>query len=177
MTYIEKQVGGITLKDGDTQVYLEGQHFALPSPEKQGHTFIGWRNALGNFVNSNFIPLENGIVLEAVYEPKTQSDGRSQYAPAVVQPGTDYRFVVFGSQPFWFRLNVQSGERIRITFEYSKMGCQDNHVPVLFGDLHGDEYYAFTSGVAFRYEECAMRIECDTLCGVTFMVNIRVDVV
>ena len=177
VTYIEEQVEGITLKDGDTQVYLKGQHFALPSPEKQGHTFIGWRNAQGNFVNGNFIPLENGIVLEAVYEPKTQSDGRSQYAPAVVQPGTDYRFVVLGSQPFWLRLNVQSGERIRITFEYSKMGCQDNHVPVLFGDLHGDEYYAFTSGVAFMYEECAMRIECDTLCGVTFMVNIRVDVV
>lgn len=177
VTYIKNEVNGITLKDGGEQIYLKGRHFALPSPERDGYTFLGWRDVQGNFVNNNFIPLENGIVLEAVYEPKSQSDGRSEYTPAIIEPGTDYKFVVLGSQPFWLRLNVQSGERIRITFEYSKMGCQDNHVPVLFGDLHGDEYYAFTSGVAFRYEECAMRIECDTLCGVTFMVNIRVDVV
>lgn len=131
----------------------------------------------GNFVNNNFIPLENGIVLEAVYEPKSQSDGRSEYTPAIIEPGTDYKFVVLGSQPFWLKLNVRSGERIRITFEYTKAGCQDYHASVLFGNLNGNEYYAFTSGVAFRYEECAMRIEGDGMCGVRFIVNIRVDIV
>ena len=177
VTYIKNEVNGITLKDGGEQIYLKGRHFALPSPERDGYTFLGWRDVQGNFVNNNFIPLENGIVLEAVYEPKSQSDGRSEYTPAIIEPGTDYKFVVLGSQPFWLKLNVRSGERIRITFEYTKAGCQDYHASVLFGNLNGNEYYAFTSGVAFRYEECAMRIEGDGMCGVRFIVNIRVDIV
>lgn len=70
----------------------------------------------GNFVNNNFIPLDNGIVLEAVYELKTQSDGRSEYAPFLLENGATYELTIFGSQPFYIEPDVDIGARFRITF-------------------------------------------------------------
>lgn len=147
ITYIEKQVDGITLKDGDTQVYLEGQHFALPSPEKEGCTFIGWRDMQGNFVNNNFIPLDNGIVLEAVYELKTQSDGRSEYAPFLLENGATYELTIFGSQPFYIEPDVDIGARFRITFSIKGSNCPDSHSVALIN--YGNYLY---SGVSYAYE-------------------------
>lgn len=147
ITYIEEQVDGITLKDGDTQVYLKGQHFALPSPEKEGCTFIGWRDMQGNFVNNNFIPLDNGIVLEAVYELKTQSDGRSEYAPFLLENGATYELTIFGSQPFYIEPDVDIGARFRITFSIKGGNCLDNHAVYLMN--YGNFLY---SGVSYVYE-------------------------
>lgn len=147
ITYIEEQVDGITLKDGDAQIYLEGQHFALPSPEKEGCTFIGWRDMQGNFVNNNFIPLDNGIVLEAVYELKTQSDGRSEYAPFLLENGVEYELVIFGNQPFYIEPNVDIGARFRIIFSVKGSNCLDNHSVALIN--YGNYLY---SGVSYVYE-------------------------
>lgn len=147
ITYIEEQVDGITLKDGDTQIYLEGQHFALPSPEKDGYTFIGWRDMQGNFVNNNFIPLDNGIVLEAVYELKTQSDGRSEYAPFLLENGVEYELVIFGNQPFYIEPDVDMGARFRITFSVKDANCLDGHGVYL---MKNDNF--LYSGVSYVYE-------------------------
>ena len=152
ITYIEKQVDGITLKDGDRQVYLAGQHFALPSPEKQGYTFIGWRDAQGNFVKNNYIPLENDIVLEAVYEQKSPSDGRSEYAPFVLESGEEYELIIFGDQPFYVAPDVKVGERFRITFRIKGGNCPDNH------GILGNCFY---SGVSYVYEGGSMYFGID----------------
>lgn len=147
ITYIEEQVDGITLKDGDAQIYLEGQHFALPSLEKEGYTFIGWRDMQGNFVNNNFIPLDNGIVLEAVYELKTQSDGRSEYAPFLLENGVEYELVIFGNQPFYIEPDVDMGARFRITFSVKDANCLDGHGVYL---MKNDNF--LYSGVSYVYE-------------------------
>ena len=147
VTYIEEQIDGITLKDGDTQVYLKGQHFALPSLEKEGYTFIGWRDMQGNFVNNNFIPLDNGIVLEAVYELKTQSDGRSEYAPFLLENGVEYELVIFGNQPFYIEPDVDMGARFRITFSVKDANCLDGHSVYL---MKNDNF--LYSGVSYVYE-------------------------
>lgn len=147
VTYIEEQIDGITLKDGDTQVYLKGQHFALPSLEKEGYTFIGWRDMQGNFVNNNFIPLDNGIVLEAVYELKTQSDGRSEYAPFLLENGVEYELVIFGNQPFYIEPDVDMGARFRITFSVKDANCLDGHGVYL---MKNDNF--LYSGVSYVYE-------------------------
>ena len=175
ITYIEEQVDGITLKDGDTQVYLEGQHFALPSPEKEGCTFIGWRDMQGNFVNNNFIPLENDIVLEAVYELKTQSDGRNEYAPFVLEDGVVYELVIFGKEPFYIEPALDSGDRFRITFGIKGGNCPDNHGVYL---IENDNYYY--SGVSHIYEGRGLYFCIDGTGGCMndiFVITVRMEAV
>lgn len=151
--YLVKEVEGITLKDGDDQIYLEGQHFALPSPEKEGYTFIGWRDMRGNFVNNNYIPLQDGIVLEAVYELDSQSDGRSEYTPFVLENGVTYEVIVFGDQPFYVKPDVDTGDRFRITFSMQGSNCFDNHEVWLINDEYDDYVY---QGVTYVYKGNAM---------------------
>ena len=175
ITYIEEQVDGITLKDGDTQVYLEGQHFALPSPEKEGYTFIGWRDMQGNFVNNNFIPLDNGIVLEAVYELKTQSDGRSEYAPFLLENGVEYELVIFGNQPFYIEPDVDMGARFRITFSVKDANCLDGHGVYL---MKNDNF--LYSGVSYVYEGRGLYFCIDGTGGCAndvFVITVRMEAV
>lgn len=175
ITYIEEQVDGITLKDGDTQVYLEGQHFALPSLEKEGYTFIGWRDMQGNFVNNNFIPLDNGIALEAVYELKTQSDGRSEYAPLILKDGVEYEIAVFGSEPFYVAPDVELGARFRITFSVKGANCPDGHGVYLIEN--GNYYY---SGVSYVYEGGPLYFCIDGTGGCAndvFVITVRMEAV
>ena len=175
ITYIEEQVDGITLKDGDTQIYLEGQHFALPSPEKDGYTFIGWRDGQGNFAKGNYIPLDNGIVLEAVYELKTQSDGRSEYAPFLLENGVEYELVIFGNQPFYIEPDVDMGARFRITFSVKGANCPDGHGVYLIEN--GNYYY---SGVSYVYEGRGLYFCIDGTGGCAndvFVITVRMEAV
>ena len=87
ITYLEREVSGITLRCGEQEKRLEGQSFALPFPEREGYTFLGWYDAETDFVNGNYIPLREGVVLDAVFEEKTASDGRSEYTPALLESG------------------------------------------------------------------------------------------
>lgn len=175
ITYIEEQVDGITLKDGDTQIYLEGQHFALPSLEKEGYTFIGWRDMQGNFAKGNYIPLENGIVLEAVYEQKSQSDGRSEYAPLILKAGVEYEIAVFGSEPFYVAPDVELGARFRITFSVKGANCPDGHGVYLIEN--GNYYY---SGVSYVYEGRGLYFCIDGTGGCAndvFVITVRMEAV
>ena len=125
----ENAASGITLKDGNASYYLEGEGaFALPEPEKEGYTFLGWYSEETDFVWQYFIAPRDGLVLEAVYEEKSASDGRSRATPAVIEFGEDYEFLLLptwevpawdNSEGFWF--SMKGTGRVLITLEYTPL--------------------------------------------------------
>ena len=125
----ENAANGITLKDGNASYYLEGEGaFALPEPEKEGYTFLGWYSEETDFVWQYFIAPRDGLVLEAVYEEKSASDGRSRATPAVIEFGEDYEFLLLptwevpawdNSEGFWF--SMKGTGRVLITLEYTPL--------------------------------------------------------
>ena len=128
ITYLEREVSGITLRCGEQEKWLAGQAFSLPLLQKEGHTFLGWYDAETGFVNGNYIPLREGVVLEAVFEKQTESDGRSEYTPALLESGKEYEFIVFSYEKFYFAPAVAEGERFRVRFEACVVNCEDgNH--------------------------------------------------
>lgn len=149
VTYLESEVTGITLLIDGEEAFVCGQHFALPELEKEGYTFLGWREAGGDFVYCNYIPLCDGIVLEAVFEEVTESDGRSQSSPAVLQAGETYEFIISGGEEFYFIPDVSLGERIIITYSYEVVNYSRDMFPGIYMD--GDDSNACTSGVSFTY--------------------------
>ena len=125
----ENVANGITLKDGNASYYLEGEGaFALPEPEKEGYTFLGWYSEETDFVWQYFMAPRDGIVLEAVYEKKSASDGRSRATPAAIEFGEDYEFLLLptwevpardNSEGFWFSMKGKG--RVLITLEYTPL--------------------------------------------------------
>lgn len=100
---------GVTLDYGDRTEYLEGHAFALPSPQKEGHTFLGWYDQENmQFANSLYILAREGVVLKAVYEEQTPSDGRSISTPALFALGQEYEFILPPEMPLYFKPDVGS---------------------------------------------------------------------
>ncbi len=100
---------GVTLDYGDRTEYLEGHAFALPSPQKEGHTFLGWYDQENmQFANSLYILDREGVVLKAVYEEQTPSDGRSISTPALFALGQEYEFILPPEMPLYFKPDVGS---------------------------------------------------------------------
>lgn len=119
---LDDPASGIALKDGDATYYPEGEGaFALPEPEKEGYTFLGWYSEETDFVWRYFLAPRDGLVLEAVYEEKSASDGRSRATPAAIELRGDYEFLLLPSERsedgFWFTIN--GGGRVAITLEYT----------------------------------------------------------
>ena len=108
------QTSTVTLIDGQSRRTLTGEAFALPSPQKQGYTFLGWQDESGKFVGDCYIP--NGdATLVAVYEKQSESDGRTPGGAAVLQTGTTYEFTLLDGQAFYFRPDISKTCRILIT--------------------------------------------------------------
>ena len=174
--YIEEKVDGITIKNGESELYLSGSHFALPKLYKQGYTFIGWRDGAGNFVNLNYIPLNGGTVLEAVFEEQSPADGRSEGSPFVLKEGTEYEVVAFVDEPFWVAPDAAEDGRIKITFEWRAAFGNSRASCCLFG-VSGDNYYVeYVSGVSFTYKGGVLRFECAGMPGVFICITVRMDI-
>ena len=146
----------VTLCDGETRQTLYGEAFALPSPQKDGYTFLGWQDESGKFVGDCYIP-NRDATLVAVYEKQSESDGRTPGSAAVLETDTTYEFTLLDGQAFYFRPNVSQTCRIIISVDgdfrwnvYRVRGNAAEHAgqsgsPVDY--LAGDVYYVETDPV------------------------------
>lgn len=110
------QKSTVTLCDGETRQTLYGEAFALPSPQKDGYTFLGWQDESGKFVGDCYIP-NRDATLVAVYEKRSESDGRTPGSAAVLETDTTYEFTLLDGQAFYFRPNVSQTCRIIISVD------------------------------------------------------------
>lgn len=108
------QKSAVTLIDGETRQQLYGEAFALPSPQKDGYTFLGWQDESGEFVGDCYIPNRNAALV-AVYEKQSESDGRTLSSAAVLDTDTTYEFTLLDGQVFYFRPDVSQTCRILIS--------------------------------------------------------------
>ena len=108
------QKSAVTLIDGETRQQLYGEAFALPSPQKEGYTFLGWQDESGEFVGDCYIPNRNAALV-AVYEKQSESDGRTLNSAAVLDTDTTYEFTLLDGQVFYFRPDVSQTCRILIS--------------------------------------------------------------
>lgn len=150
------QKSTVTLIDGETRQTLYGEAFALPSPQKDGYTFLGWQDESGNFVGDCYIPNRNAALV-AVYEKQSESDGRTPGSAAVLDTDTTYEFTLLDGQVFYFRPDVSQTCRILISingdFRWNVYRVRENAAeyagqngsPVDF--RAGDVYYVETDPV------------------------------
>ena len=111
---------GITLKNGNDVWMLQGGAFALPAVEKENFTFIGWRiSGKQKFAGSFFVPEQPGVVLEAIYEEKTQTDGRSSNTAAVFKENSAEEFYLPANGEYYFRVDLPEQSKFYCIFEYS----------------------------------------------------------
>ena len=150
------QKSTVTLCDGETRQTLYGEAFALPSPQKDGYTFLGWQDESGEFVGDCYIPNRNAALV-AVYEKQSESDGRTLSSAAVLDTDTTYEFTLLDGQVFYFRPDVSQTCRILISvngdFRWNVYRVRENAAeyagqngsPVDF--RAGDVYYVETDPV------------------------------
>ena len=150
------QQSTVTLIDGETRQTLYGEAFALPSPQKDGYTFLGWQDESGEFVGDCYIPNRNAALV-AVYEKQSESDGRTPGSAAVLDTDTTYEFTLLDGQVFYFRPDVSQTCRILISvngdFRWNVYRVRENAAeyagqngsPVDF--RAGDVYYVETDPV------------------------------
>ncbi len=150
------QKSAVTLIDGETRQQLYGEAFALPSPQKDGYTFLGWQDESGEFVGDCYIPNRNAALV-AVYEKQSESDGRTLSSAAVLDTDTTYEFTLLDGQVFYFRPDVSQTCRILISvngdFRWNVYRVRENAAehagqngsPVDF--RAGDVYYVETDPV------------------------------
>ena len=110
------QKSTVTLCDGETRQQLYGEAFALPSPQKEGCTFLGWQDESGEFVGDCYIP-NRDATLVAVYEKRSESDGRTLGSAAVLETDTAYEFTLLDGQVFYFRPDTYQTCRIIISIK------------------------------------------------------------
>lgn len=95
----------VTLNDGEKSESLTGHAFALPFPQKNGYTFIGWKMETGEFADIHFIP-EADTVLTAVYEVDNSEDGRDRSSVAVLKFDQTRIFYGMTGSEFYFRIDT-----------------------------------------------------------------------
>ena len=175
---LENKVEGVTLRYGEAEQFLSGSHFALPELHIEGFTFLGWRDGEGNFVNSNYIPLKGGVVLEAVFEEKSASDGRSESSPFALEDGKEYRLTAFAGEPLWVVPKAEAGDRIKITFEWSTTSGGASLCFLYGGSASADDLQEYQSGVSFTYGGGVMRFECARMpSGMSYGITVRMEIV
>jgi len=108
---------GVVLIDGEDRTELSGRVFILPTPEKQGKTFLGWKNESGYIVGEYFIPKVDGQVLTAVYED--YSPIGTATSPIKLGAGDTYVFNLAIDQSVYFDVDCE-GMGYSIRFELLK---------------------------------------------------------
>ena len=108
---VQKSV--VTLSGGKALQTLYGEAFDLPSPQREGYTFLGWQDESGAFVPDCYIP-NRDAALTAVYEKRTESDGRSLGSAALLAAGTVYEYILLEGQTFYFKPDISRQCRVLI---------------------------------------------------------------
>ena len=147
------QKSTVTLCDGETRQQLFGEAFALPSPQKEGYTFLGWQDESGEFVGDCYIP-NRDATLTAVYEKQSEGNGRALGSAAVLETGTTYEFTLLDGQAFYFRPNISQTCRILITvngdFRWSIYRVRGNTIE--YAKQNGSQYVDFRVGDIYYVE-------------------------
>lgn len=102
--YSDIGISSITLTDGENSQKLSGYAFDLPVVQKEGYTFLGWKDESGEIVPDCYIP-NRDAVLTAAYEQNSATDGRTAGTAAVLEPGQTYEYIALDGQNFYFRLS------------------------------------------------------------------------
>lgn len=136
--YSTEEVSGITLKDGGRVEFLPGKLFLLPTPREEGAHFIGWKEVGGDFVSQYYIPLREGVVLEAVYEADSPQDGRDGSSPYLMTKG-EHEIILRSQESFYFILSDEV-KRFKISWTVEPLDDpgDKSHVFAL-SKLNGEE--------------------------------------
>ena len=106
----------VILSDGETTQTLAGYAFSLPRPQKDGYTFLGWKDENGEFVADCYIP-NRPAVLTAVYEKQSSEDGRELGNAVLLQAGQTYEFILLDGENFYFRPAAEKNCEIIISMD------------------------------------------------------------
>ena len=95
---------------GDSEIqpreYQVGALMSLPTPEREGYRFIGWRDMFGDYYNSESVMPDEDITLTAVWEKKvtTFEDDYVRFAPATEgrKHNSDYYTEYTGVQTYLY---------------------------------------------------------------------------
>ena len=105
--------------DGQTEKY-SGNSFCLQDAQKEGYTFLGWKDGNGSFVRRLYVTAEPAD-LYAVFEEIGENDGRELARAALLQPNRQYEIIMRGTEDltdeWYFRLDISG--TAEIVLEYS----------------------------------------------------------
>lgn len=129
--FFDRKPYTVKLDDGVTQQVLNGNAFRLPTLHKNGYTFLGWQNEYGQYVSYMFVPTED-TSLKAVFEARSETDGRKEESPYVLREGELLEITASGLTEFYFTLDVQMSVKINIIGQF-----EQGYAPI--------EFYKITS--------------------------------
>lgn len=116
--------------------------------------------------------------MEAVFEEKSDADGRSIGTPVFLEIGKEYEFIVLSNEKFYFAPAVAKGERYRFYYEYTAANCPDDD-HILYVQNMGDALYY--GGISYIYEGEPLCFIADYTSGhisrCTYRVKIRIEIV
>ena len=115
-SYCSVGEGSVKLYDGGSVQTLSGQAVVLPRPEKPGYTFLGWKNKSGEFCSELYFPDGMNDELTAVYEERTENDGRSPKTAVTLSAGVQYEFILTPQGELYFDLELSKPCVVRFVF-------------------------------------------------------------
>lgn len=114
--YADIGVSTITLTDGGNSQKISGYAFDLPVLQKEGYTFLGWKDESGQFVPDCYIP-NRDAVLAAAYEKNSATDGRTPDMAKILEAGQTYEYIALDGQDFYFKFSGLSACKIIVTVD------------------------------------------------------------
>lgn len=114
--YSDIGISYITLIDGENSQKLSGYAFDLPAVQKEGYTFLGWKDESGEFMPDCYIP-DHDAVLTAAYEKKSATDGRTLDTAKVLEAGQTCEYIALDGQDFYFKFSGLSACKIIVSVD------------------------------------------------------------
>lgn len=139
--YYGVQSATVILHDEGNVTELKGNTFELPVPQREGYTFIGWKDLKGQYVNQ-FLTTDVNYELYAVYEEISEHDGRELDRAALLKEGMDYEFDIRGGTYFYFKPEDSTARQVVVS--YSTASKYVNSIYC----FNGDEYSVAGEGKA-----------------------------
>ena len=150
-----------TLMDGASVQVVKDPAFALPSPEKDGYTFLGWQDEDGAFVRP-FCIADRSRTLYAAWEKESAADGRDEADPYIL---SEDKTAVCLTRGGTFYCKLKEGEQgefvIEFSAEYYYEGSirYEQWVTCILIDPNGNEkeimpgeLFTYRAGSVFRFE-------------------------
>lgn len=144
-SYCSVGEGSVKLYDGGSVQTLSGPAVVLPRPEKPGYTFLGWKNKSGEFCSELYFPDGMDDALTAVYEKRTESDGRSPETAVTLSAGVQYEFILTPQGELYFDLDLAKPCVVRFVFSTFHL----EHIEAAYYDVGWDN--GIRSGTSADY--------------------------